>query len=239
MQLAARSPGRLKWFGKEQIISLSGGNITIFLSICHEIWEAFLRFERRREERKKIDPIKVGIDKNVQAVGIYTASTEWYDKITEQPNGDDRQRFISELGTKFRRKLLDDIQMSYPGRNGFSLINNELNANPGIKRFLEDATAYGDLYSVPHTTKTRDRKARTKWYLSPILSPFFQIPESHVKEPLYVTVKDIREWIKESDVFIEGLENLSYEDQSVTINKDRPRKKNKTKKTMPLFRHLD
>ena len=235
MQMAARSPGRLKWYGKEQVISLSGGNITIFLSICHEIWEAFLRSERRRAREHKAEPLRESIEKNVQAVGIYTASAEWYEKITEQPNGHDRQRFVHVLGTEFRRKLLDDLSMSYPGHNGFSLVNEELSKYPNLKQFLEDATAYGDLYSVPHTTKSKDRKARTKWYLSPILSPYFQIPESHVKEPLYASIDSVGKWVESAEIYIDGFDPPMQ--GSKTSLKKRSRKKIKDTQ-MSLFKDL-
>ena len=40
-----------------------------------------------------------------------------------------------------------------------------------------------------------------KWYLNPILSPYFQIPESHVKEPCYLEdMTLIEEWLHTAQV---------------------------------------
>lgn len=204
LQLAARNQQRLKWAGREQIVNLSGGNISIFLSICHEIWDAFLRAERRKSSDKRHDPLTAPINRDIQTVGIQTASEFWYNKITEQPKGHDRQRFINVVGAEFRRLLLNDSAMSYPGWNGFSLINRELDEHEGVKRFLNDASDYGDLLERPHTTKEKKREPRTKWYLCPILSAHFQIPESHVKEPHYVRVEEVMAWIEGAEIVVRG-----------------------------------
>jgi hypothetical protein len=90
--------------------------------------------------------------------------------------------------------------MSYPGRNGISLSDTDLDRDLGVRRFLNDAVAYGDLYEVQHTTKEKDRKARVKWYLAPILSPYFQIPETHTKEPYYATLEELQEWLEKAEV---------------------------------------
>jgi hypothetical protein len=87
--------------------------------------------------------------------------------------------------------------MSYPGYNGFSLTNESLGEDGDVARFLGDAVDYGDLFDAPHTTKHKDARQRTKWYLSPILSPYFRLPESHVKEPMYVDVATVRAWLGE------------------------------------------
>jgi hypothetical protein len=205
LQIAARSAQRLKWSGQEQVFALSAGNITIFLSICHEVWDAFLRAERRRARENRRDPIADGIHPDVQAVGVQTASNYWYDKITEQPNGDDRRRFLNVIAGEFKRWLLEDYAMSYPGHNGFSLAVDELRSDQEITSFLEDSADYGDLYEVPHTTKEKNRKQRMKWYLSPILSVYYQVPESHVKEPYYAKVSEVGRWLKDAEVYFDGL----------------------------------
>lgn len=202
LQIAARSAQRLNWSGKDHIIALSSGNISIFLSVCHEIWEAFLRSERRKKSFARRDPIsaKESIDPDVQAVGIHTASASWYEKVTEQPNGHDRQRFLNVIGPFFRARLVDDDAMSYPGNNGFSLSQQELQDYPSVRRFLEDAADYGDLYETVHTTKLKDRKIRRKWYLSPILSPWYQLPESHVKEPYYASIEEMARLMLQAEI---------------------------------------
>ena len=85
--------------------------------------------------------------------------------------------------------------MSNPGHNGFSIALEDLNINEEIKIFLDEATAYGDLYDAPHTSKLNDKKKRRKWYLNPILSPHFRIPVVHTKEPIYLTTREIRKWL--------------------------------------------
>ena len=124
--------------------------------------------------------------------------------------------------------------MSYPGNNGFSIANDELKTfqSVAVERFLNDADDYGDLYGTQHTTKRKDRRQRTKWYLRPILSPFFQLPEAHQKEPYYTTVDEVVSWLEEADVFLEDF------DYSAWRKRYRPRKKNKPGR-IPLFEGLD
>jgi len=234
VQIAARAPGRLKWTGKKQIIALSAGNISIFLSICFEVWEAFLRSERNKKADERSNPVHAGpINPDIQAVGIHTASTVWYEKMTEQPKGDDRQRFIDVLGRTFRRWLVDDTAMSYPGHNGFSIANEDIKNLPMLAEFLNEAVDYGDLYDARHTTKKRDRRQRTKWYLNPILSAYFQIPESHGKEPYYLEdIGQLVGWIKEAEVFIEGLGDIPTRWQP-------PRKGKRESEGPTLFDHVD
>jgi hypothetical protein len=200
MQIAARAPHRLKFSGKDQILALSGANITVFLSICHEVWDAMYRVQRGEGSSRQAARNSVQIDRSVQSVGIHAASDLWHRKITEQPGGGDRLRFVDLLGARFREWLLGDLSMSYPGRNGISLSDTDLDRDLGVRRFLNDAVAYGDLYEVQHTTKEKDRKARVKWYLAPILSPYFQIPETHTKEPYYATLEELQEWLEKAEV---------------------------------------
>ena len=200
MQIAARAPHRLKWSGKDQMLALSGANITVFLSICHAIWDALHRSRRASEAAGKAPSSAFPIERNAQTVGIHTASEHWHSKISEQPGGGDRQRFVNIIGAQFRDWLLKDPPMSHPGWNGFSLDLANLERHPHIVEFLNDAVAYGDLYASAHTTKERNRSARRKWYLNPILSPFFQIPETHTKEPYYATVEEVGAWLSAADV---------------------------------------
>ncbi len=198
--IAARSAQRLKWYGKDHILALSAGNISTFLSICHEIWDTMLRSERRKSPRERYDPERLKMNADVQAVGIQVASFYWYNKIPEQPKGESRQRLIKVLGPLFRSLLVNDESMSYPGRNGFSLATKDLDSAPSIKTFLAEAVDFGDLYDSAHTTKDKDREPRIKYYLNPTLSDFFQIPEAHVKEPYYAKLNDILTWLQKADV---------------------------------------
>lgn len=235
MQIAKRAQQRMKWSGKDQITALSSGNISIFLSICYEIWESFLRFNREKKERERCDPVSGSspINPDIQAVGIHTASTQWYDKITEQPKGDDRQRFINVLGKTFRIWLLNDDAMSYPGHNGFSITIDNLKKYPSLAEFLEGTVDYSNLYDSPHTTKKKNRLQRKKWYLNPILSPYFQIPEAHQKEPYYLeNMEDLMLWLKKANIYIEGLPEVSKKRRKVAT------KKNKQNKQPSLFDYI-
>ena len=206
LQIAARCAQRQKWSGMRSIQALSAPNISVFLSVCHEIWDAFLRSETRKPAGDRTDPIVSGIDSSIQTVGIETASKHWYTKIAELPGGHDRMRFIEVLGRFFRSRLLDDPAMRYPGENGFSLEIDELRKHPALERFLNDASDYGDLVAIDHTTKEKNRLRRMKWYVNPILSPFFQIPEQHKKEPYYTTIPEVAGWLAAAKVILPGFD---------------------------------
>ena len=195
LQLAARRAQRLMWWGSEDVISLSGSNIMIFLHLCHTAWDLFLKTECLKPETDRLNLLAGRtIPVETQAAGLQSASRRWHDdKLGEQPYGDVRRRFIDALGRKLRKQLRDDLRMAYPGANGFSLRKDQLDspANHSLKRFLFDAVGYGDLVGTEHTTKNKHGEARLKFYLNPILSPVFQIPAAHTKEPLYWDVSDV------------------------------------------------
>lgn len=209
LQLAGHCGQRLKWCGHKDILALSGGNILVFVSLCQHIWESFLQSERGKPEQEQTDLQSGKIDESVQAAGIQAASAYWYAKIPERPKGNDRQRFIDILGKLFQKRLYGDKAMSYPGHNGFSLPKEELEERtPGPStsaiRFLNEAVLHSDLYEIPHTTKEKGREQRTKYYLHPIFSPYFKIPESHVKEPIYIHIRDILNWMREAEVTLDS-----------------------------------
>jgi hypothetical protein len=202
-QLAARCAQKPMWYGRENFLSLCSGGSLIFVSVCQHVWDAFLRSQVGVPESEQIDPTVEGIPIGIQALGIASASSYWYDKITEQSGGGERRRFISFLGRHFYSILMDDRAMSYPGHNGFSLPNIEFDSDPEVRRFLNDAADYGDLQNAPHTTKSKAGEQRTKWYLNPILSPHFKLPESHVKEPEYIDIRQIRKWLSDLGIIQE------------------------------------
>lgn len=192
LQHASRRSQRMIWWGFNDILALSGGNITAFLSICHKIWDVFLKEENLKPAIKRIDVIDSDstIPQRSQSVGIHSASADWFGKIREQPGGDVRQRFVDELGRALRRQLREDRAMSYPGANGVSIATRDLDENAELKRFLLEAADYGDLVAIQHTTKNKAGESRLKFYLNPILSSHFQIPAQHPKEPLYWKADD-------------------------------------------------
>jgi hypothetical protein len=195
MQIAGRCGQRMAWAGRDEVLQLSGSNILVFVSLCQHIWSAWLRTVRDRLEEERILP---EINELVQAVGIHEASTHWFQKITEDAGGDSRQRFVRYLGTILEKQLFEDLSLSYPGNNGFSLTYEELDNDSGVKSFLNDAVAYGDLFDAPHTTKEKNRKQRRKWYLNPVLSPHFRLPHVRTKEPMYVSVDQVRGWMRDA-----------------------------------------
>jgi len=196
MQIASRNQQQLQWSGKEEILALSGGNILAFLSLCQHIWDVWLRFMRDAPVASANLP---EIEPSVQTIGIQESSQEWFEKIAEAEHGDyRRQRFIRYLGELFYKKLIDDVAMSNPGHNGFSVRVDELDQHPGVKTFLNTLEDYGDLVGMKHTSKTKGEK-RWKWYLNPILSPYFNIFQVHTKEPYYVYVKDISGWMEKTN----------------------------------------
>lgn len=95
MQIASRNQQQLQWSGKEEILSLSGGNILAFLSLCQHIWDVWLRFMR---DVPMVSPELPQIERSVQTIGIQESSHEWFEKIAEAEHGDyRRQRFIRYL----------------------------------------------------------------------------------------------------------------------------------------------
>jgi len=200
MQLAARCAQRLVWSGEENIIQLSTGSTLVFVSMCQHIWDAFLRAQRGKPLDQQTNPVKEGIDARIQAIGIQTASAHWYMKMNERPDGTDRKRFVDILGRHFFTHLVNDSAMSYPGHNGFSVRVDELEFDDIVDEFLKKAVDYGDLFDASHTTKEKSARKRKKYYLNPILSPHFRIPESHVKEPIYIKVSQVRAWLREAGI---------------------------------------
>ena len=135
-----------------------------------------------------------------QDEGIRAASDIWHSKISSAPNADTVRRLIDELGSRLRRQLRNDKPMSYPGANGISLRNVELEADPEIQELLAHATAEGFLQVIRHTSKSPSRGHSRKWYTHPVLAPFYELTVAHTKEPLYLTVAKLRTWLENADV---------------------------------------
>jgi hypothetical protein len=208
MQLASANRQRMVWAGKDDVTALSGGNILIFVSICQHIWSTWASSNRDQLEASEGEEVATPeVDGHLQAVAIQEASSHWYKKIKERTGrSKQRQRFIDQLGRVFRGEMIQDRKLSYPGHNGFSLRLEDLGSDEAILQFLNECVNYGDLYDAPHTTKTKDRRPRKKWYLNPVLSPHFQLPVSHVKEPMYVTLSTVRKWLQDAERLAEDLD---------------------------------
>ena len=198
LQISSSRQQRMMWYGGDDIISLSGRNILVFLSICQFVFAEFLRVNEN-----DLSTSTKGISPVAQDMGIQEASAYWFRKVKADPSGgDDRHRFINVLATMLRLKLRDDKRMSYPGSNGFSLSESELEKNPAVAQFLDLCDAYGVLENFRHTPKTKSRGQSRKWYLSSILTPYFQIPTPHTKEPIYAQIDDVLGWMKQADIAV-------------------------------------
>lgn len=205
LQVFSACGQKLVWYGSGDIVNLAGRNILTFLSMCQFVWAELLRSldDSPSDLPRDIDPV-------IQTLGINSASDYWFRKIKAEPKGgDDRNRFVNDLGNFFRKKLLCDQNMSYPGNNGFSLPLRDVEDESVIDNFLKNCVAFGVLESRPHTPKSRSRGQSEKWYLSPILSPHFQIPVVHIKEPYYATIQEIVAWMKNSNIVIDGISSKS------------------------------
>lgn len=192
MQIASRSRQGLVWSGKDDLLNLSGGNILAFLSLCQHIWEVWMR-----DQKGEISNSLPRIDFTVQTLGILESSRRWFENINSSSGGKEIKLFIIYIGSLFYKRLTDDETMSYPGENGFSVILEDLENNTEIFKFLKDAADRGNLIVRPHTPKTKG-KMRLKWYLNPIFSPYFKIPAIHTKEPMYISIDLLIEWLIKS-----------------------------------------
>lgn len=190
MQIASAHRQALLWSGEDDVLNLCGGHLLIFLFLLQHIWDAWLRDNRGAAD----DEFTFPIDGDVQSQGVMEASIEWRSKQIEGPNARQRKKFVDVLGEHFYSNLINDKSMSYPGENGISISDVELESEEGIRMFLREAASFGDLFETPHTSKKKGEK-RTKYYLAPILSPYFRIPAIHTKEPEYVKSLQIKNWL--------------------------------------------
>jgi hypothetical protein len=197
LQISSNSGQRTIWCGKEDILTLASSNILIFLNICREIWRIWdqaLRVKDKLEVDFENEPI---IDIRYQSAGIYTTSSLWYNKVIARTKGDSRKKLLVKIAKMLSAKLKGDDKMSNPGHNGFSLAISDYD-DPEVKDTLMKAVRFGDLVELDHTPKNKNQENRRKWYLLPILSPELDLPASHTKEPFYMNVNKIKEWISEA-----------------------------------------
>ena len=205
LQLLTRNQQRFVWWGYQDILSLSGANITAFLHICHRVWDGFLKKQSSLPPEDQADLLKGSkISPDIQSAGILVASNEWFKKLSEEPGGDARQRFIEELGKRLNAEMMNDLAMRYPGGNGISLTESAFESNDpeisDLRTFIRDAVGFGALWETPHSSKSKADGRRIKFYLNPILCPRFQLPEAKTKEPYYWNKLELLALIKKSKV---------------------------------------
>lgn len=193
---------------------MSGGNITVFLHICHRIWDGFLKNQSSLPENKRTDLLKGGeIDRNIQAAGILFASNEWFNKLPEEPGGNSRQSFVEQLGMRLNDEMMRDLRMAYPGGNGVSVAISEFTAIAedvtDLRAFIREAIDYGALFATEHSSKYKQAGRRIKFYLNPILCPRFQLPEARTKEPYYWKIDDLLTLARKANVTLSRSRNPS------------------------------
>jgi hypothetical protein len=198
LQIAAANAQRIPYYGKRDVLALAGHNILVFALICQKIWECWLQTVDVTSGMESEIPRP--FSKWRQDEGIRVASNIWHSKLSTAPSGDTLRRFVDELGKRLRNQLRGDKPMSYPGANGISLSNKDLETDPEIKVLLDDATAEGFFQVFRHTPKTPSRGLSQKWYPHPILAPFYELTVAHTKEPLYVNISELRTWLEKSHV---------------------------------------
>ncbi len=212
LQLMTRCQQRFMWWGYDDIRSLSGGNVTVFLHICHRIWDSFLKNESSLPENKRTDLLAGGtIDRNIQAAGIFFASNEWFKKLPEEPGGNTRKSFVEKLGERLNEDMMRDLRMAYPGGNGISITMSEFNSEAkdvtDLRNFIREAVGYGVLFETEHSSKSKSGGRRIKFYLNPILCPRFQLPEARTKEPYYWKIGELFDLAKKAKVTLSRASN--------------------------------
>ncbi len=195
LQLLSRHQQKMLWWGEAKVLSLCGSNILRFITICRVTWDYWQRLTDGSppppDGRKSIVPAEI------QSRAIFEASRKVHEALMRQPGlpaGDVRSRFLNEIASWLRARLLDDKAMSNPGQNGFSLRLSDLEKHADLRQLIEESVGWGDLYEMDHTSKSKTERAsepRKKYYINPALSPFYELPEAHTKEPVYASLDDI------------------------------------------------
>lgn len=213
LQLTTRCQQRFMWWGFDDIRSLSGGNITVFLHICHRVWDGFLKNESSLPLEKRTELLTGGvIDKNIQAAGILFASNEWFKKLPEEPGGNARQSFVEKLGMRLNADMMNDLSMAYPGGNGISVQLAQFTSDDAdvslLRNFMQEAIGYAVLFASEHSSKSKKGGRRMKFYLNPILCPRFQLPEAKTKEPYYWSMEELFTLVKKAQVTLPRTQRL-------------------------------
>lgn len=192
LQIASLANQKRRYFGWSTVIFLSGSNISNFLLLCSEIWDRATKLSIRPLDEYPLSPL-------IQSKGIFAASEQWLNRDkNEQIGGRKRFEVVTRLGTAIHESLIGDLAISNPGHSGFSLRETDLSGSEKgkiVAEFLQRAVSWAIFEERAHTSKFREAAIRRKWYLHPLLSPFFAIPYKRVKEPLYVNIDDVYNWV--------------------------------------------
>ncbi len=208
VQIASHANSQRRYYGWDTLCFLSGGNITVFLLLCSEIWDV--------AARQGIHPVRQNpLNPRIQTEGILRASTNWRERDRNEDEGSRRYYAINRIGKAIYESIRKDIALSNPGHTGFSLSEDELyrvdDENLKVKRFIEDAVSWAIIEERHHTSKNKGDFTRRKYYLHPILSPYFKIPIKRVKEPYYTNIESVSSWIYSDKIVDFGKSKLSSE----------------------------
>jgi len=192
LQLSSLANQRRRYFGWQTIVGLAGGNISLLLLVCGDIWDAAARSGMNPIEQRPMS-------EQIQTEGILDASRKWRERDrNEARGGAQRYDFLGRLGPAIKRRIVNDMAISNPGHFGFSLRETDLAADEKaeqLKTFLNNGVNWAVFEERAHTSKNSEDPTRRKWYLHPLFSPAFGIPYNRVKEPLYLEVRDVYGWV--------------------------------------------
>lgn len=192
VQIASHSNQQRRYYGWDTICYLSGGNITVFLMICSEIWDVSARQGIHLLANSPLDP-------RIQSEGVLKTSDKWRERDRNEVRGGHRYNVVNRIGMAISKSIRGDLALSNPGHTGFSLSEDELyreiEINYKVRKFLEDAVSWTIIEERRHRSKNEKDSTRRKYYLHPILSPHYQIPIKRVKEPFYTKISQVYSWI--------------------------------------------
>lgn len=197
LQIAFLSRQRMIWYGADDVVHLSGFSVLPFLFICQCIWDSWLRNSPESSELEG----EPWIPSYIQADGIHNASRDWRLKLAAESGSDILVPFIDSLATILRKYLKDDVRMSYPGANGISFGEDDLRRNPDVQSLLDACTDFGLLLGQSHSTREATGRIRIKYYIYPLLVPYYQLPHGRTSEPRYLEVSFVRAVFEKSFVF--------------------------------------
>jgi hypothetical protein len=198
LQVASILNQRKLYCGWSQLVLLAGRNISAFLMICREVWDAAVRLGI-------VDVAHGSIPDVAQSLGVARASEAWRERDRDEHTGDEhtggrwRYEVLGRIGPALGQALISDYAMSNPGWSGFSVSETEMNAQTAQARelveFLESGAGWAMFEESPHTSRFGRGTARRKWYLHPLLSPIFRLPIRRIKEPRSLPLATVHAWI--------------------------------------------
>jgi len=185
--------------GFETIKLMSEGVPLNFIKLCRAIFDELRYKESEFEKDNKVNIIWQNRAIRKVASEIRKEASSYLCK------GQSFLILLDELGFIFRRLQLIPTA-PYPTPNGFSIAKEtEWLAKAGIScslpekndplsrltEILREAKDWGYLIEMPHRSREKSLKTRTKYYISSMLAPYYDLSVRHRKEPYYCEIEDI------------------------------------------------